>query len=493
MTDYLLRAVDVRKYFAGVKALDGVTLEIKPGEVHCLAGENGCGKSTLIKIISGVYQRDSGTIEFDGKELTKITPISAIMNGIQVIYQDFSVFPNLTVMENLAINSQLVEKRKIVNWKNMRQIAEQAVARIDFKVDLDAQLGDLSVAEKQMVAICRALMFNAKLIIMDEPTTALTKKEVKALFKVILQLKEQGISILFVSHKLDEVFEISERFTVFRSGKLIATGDTSELDNQKFTYYMTGREFEVKPFQPAKLTPEPLLEVENLSLEGFYSDVSFSVKGGEILGVTGLLDSGRTELALSLFGMRPATGGKIRIRGKEVEIRDPQTAIANKIGFVPEDRLSEGLFLDQSIGDNIAISVIDELTSHGLVDKAQYQGEIDKWVKELSIATPDPDNAASTLSGGNQQRIVLAKWLACKPDILILNGPTVGVDIGSKYDIHQILQKLAGNGMAVIIISDDLPEILENCSRVMVLKDGRMAGEFGTSEASEKMILDKMM
>lgn len=493
MTDYLLRAVEVRKYFAGVKALDGVTLEIRPGEVHCLAGENGCGKSTLIKIISGVYQRDSGTIEFDGKELTKITPISAIMNGIQVIYQDFSVFPNLTVMENLAINSQLVEKRKIVNWKNMRKIAEQAVARIDFKVDLDAQLGELSVAEKQMVAICRALMFNAKLIIMDEPTTALTKKEVKALFKVILQLKEQGISILFVSHKLDEVFEISERFTVFRSGKLIATGDTSELDNQKFTYYMTGREFEVKPFVPAKLTPEPLLEVENLSLDGFYSDISFSVKGGEILGVTGLLDSGRTELALSLFGMRPVTGGKIKIRGKEVELKDPQTAIANKIGFVPEDRLSEGLFLDQSIGDNIAISVIDELTSRGLMDKARYQGEIDKWVKELSIATPDPGNAASTLSGGNQQRIVLAKWLACKPDVLILNGPTVGVDIGSKYDIHQILQKLAGNGMAVIIISDDLPEILENCSRVMVLKDGRMAGEFGTSEASEKMILDKMM
>lgn len=317
MTDYLLRAVEVRKYFAGVKALDGVTLEIRPGEVHCLAGENGCGKSTLIKIISGVYQRDSGTIEFDGKELTKITPISAIMNGIQVIYQDFSVFPNLTVMENLAINSQLVEKRKIVNWKNMRKIAEQAVARIDFKVDLDAQLGELSVAEKQMVAICRALMFNAKLIIMDEPTTALTKKEVKALFKVILQLKEQGISILFVSHKLDEVFEISERFTVFRSGKLIATGDTSELDNQKFTYYMTGREFEVKPFVPAKLTPEPLLEVEKLSLDGFYSDISFSVKGGEILGVTGLLDSGRTELALSLFGMRPVTGGKIKIRGKD--------------------------------------------------------------------------------------------------------------------------------------------------------------------------------
>lgn len=493
MSEYLLRAIDIRKYFVGVKALDGVSLEIKPGEIHCLAGENGCGKSTLIKIISGVYQRDSGTLEFDGKTLNKITPISAIMNGIQVIYQDFSIFPNLTVMENLAINSQLVQKKKFVNWKEMRKIAEEAIARIDFHVDLDAQLGNLSVAEKQMVAICRALMFNAKLIIMDEPTTALTKKEVKALFEVILQLKAQGIAILFVSHKLDEVFEISERFTVFRSGKLIANGDTSELDDKKFTYYMTGREFEVKPFTPKQITKEPLLEVENLGLEGFYSDISFSVKGGEILGVTGLLDSGRTELALSLFGMLPADKGKIRVQGREVELKDPQTAIANKIGFVPEDRLSEGLFLDQSIGDNIAISEIDNMTSKGMLDKNRYKEEVENWVKELSIATPNPDNAASTLSGGNQQRIVLAKWLACKPDVLILNGPTVGVDIGSKHDIHVILQALADKGMAVIIVSDDLPEILENCSRVMVLRDGKMAGEFATGDATEKMILDKMM
>ena len=268
MAEYLFRAVDIRKYFAGVKALDGVTLEIKPGEIHCLAGENGCGKSTLIKIISGVYQRDSGTIEFEGKELHKITPISAIESGIQVIYQDFSIFPNLSVMENLAINSQLVAKKKLVNWKDMRKIAEEAVQRIGFEVDLDARLGDLSVAEKQMVAICRALMFNAKLIIMDEPTTALTKKEVKALFEVILQLKAQNISILFVSHKLDEVFEISERFTVFRSGKLIASGNTVDLNDKKFTYYMTGREFEEKIFEPKNVSEKPILEVKNLCLEG---------------------------------------------------------------------------------------------------------------------------------------------------------------------------------------------------------------------------------
>lgn len=365
MAEYLIRATEVRKYFAGVKALDGVSLEIKPGEIHCLAGENGCGKSTLIKIISGVYQKDSGSIEFEGKELHKITPISAIQNGIQVIYQDFSIFPNLSVMENLAINSQLVEKKKLVNWKTMRKIAEEAIAKIDFRVDLDARLGELSVAEKQMVAICRALMFHAKLIIMDEPTTALTKKEVKALFRVILQLKEQGIAILFVSHKLDEVFEISERFTVFRNGKVTTTGNTADLDNRKFTYYMTGREFEEKIYEAKNLTEAPVLEVSNLSLEGYYGGIDISLRGGEILGITGLLDSGRTELALSLFGMKPADGGTIRVRGEEVRLRTPQDAIRSGIGFVPEDRLSEGLFLSQSIGDNLIISEIDSLTRRG--------------------------------------------------------------------------------------------------------------------------------
>ncbi|MDO4274750.1 MAG: sugar ABC transporter ATP-binding protein [Eubacteriales bacterium] len=493
MGEYLLRAIDIHKYFAGVRALDGVTLEIKPGEIHCLAGENGCGKSTLIKVISGVYQRDSGTIEFDGETLNKITPIDAIMKGIQVIYQDFSIFPNLTVMENLAINTQLAAKKKIVNWKNMRKIAQEATEKINFKVDLDAQLGTLSVAEKQMVAICRALMFNARLIIMDEPTTALTKKEVQALFKIILKLKAEGIAILFVSHKLDEVFEISERFTVFRSGKLIKTGNTSELDDRKFSYYMTGREFDVQTFVPAATSDSPVLEVKDLSLEGSFENISFSVKGGEILGITGLLDSGRTELALSLFGMAPATSGEIIIHGKPVKITSPQVAIENKIGFVPEDRLSEGLFLPRSIGDNIIISEIDNLTKGILIDKEKCKEEIRRWVEELAIATPDPDNAASTLSGGNQQRIVLAKWLACNPEILILNGPTVGVDIGSKHDIHAILQDLANKGMAIIIISDDLPEVMQNCSRVQILKHGRTAGELSTQDITESMILDKMM
>ena len=494
MAQPLLRAVDICKSFSGVQALKHVSLEIQPGEIHCLAGENGCGKSTLIKVISGVYQQDSGYIEFAGKRFGKITPRDAIASGIQVIYQDFSIFPNLTVMENLAFNTELADGHKFVNRKRMRKIAEEAIAKINFDVELDRLVGTLSVAEKQMVAISRALMFNARLIIMDEPTTALTRKEVQALFKIIMHLKEQDIAILFVSHKLNEVFEISERFTIFRSGELVVTGNTRDLDDRKFSYYMTGREFEDKLFTPQNLSDEPVLEAKGLGLTGFFEDVSFELRKGEILGITGLLDSGRTELALSLFGIRPADKGALLKDGAEVHLKSPQDAIRARIGFVPEDRLSEGLFLPRSIADNVVISEIDRLASGvGVLNRGKRSAEIDRWVKEMAIATPDPNNACSTLSGGNQQRIVLAKWLACNPDVLVLNGPTVGVDIGSKHDIHAILQRLANEGMAIIIISDDLPEVLENCSRLLVLKAGRVVKELLPADTNEQEVLSYML
>ena len=494
MAESLLKAEHIKISFGNVHALRDVSLEIMPGEIHCLAGENGCGKSTLIKIISGVYQRDGGTISFDGKTLERITPIDAINLGIQVIYQDFSLFPNLTVAENLALNTELASGRKIVNWKEVRKIAEEAVSKINVDIDLDASVQMLSVAQKQMVAISRALMFNAKLIIMDEPTTALTKKEVDALFRIILQLKEQGIAILFISHKLNEVFEISERFTIFRNGEMVATGKTTDLDDKKFTYYMTGREFDNAKFTPKNISEQPVLECKELSLSGSFRDVSFSLRGGEILGITGLLDSGRTELALAMFGIRPADGGQILVNGKPVKIDNPRTAIRNRIGYVPEDRLSEGLFLQRSIGDNIIISEIDRLTkAGGLYDLKARDLEIGRWVKELEIKTDNPANPATTLSGGNQQRIVLAKWLACNLDVLILNGPTVGVDIGSKHDIHAILQKLAGEGLGVVIISDDLPEIIQNCSRILVIRDGASVAGFDAQDADEQKIIDAMM
>lgn len=494
MSEYLLKAVDISKSFGAVNALQSVSLEIKPGEIHCLAGENGCGKSTIIKVICGVHKPDGGYIEFDGKKYTQITPLEAINMGIQVIYQDFSIFPNLTVMENLAFNTELAAGHKLVNKRRMRQIAKEALSKIDFDMELDRLVGSLTVAEKQMVAICRALMFNAKLIIMDEPTTALTKKEVKALFKIILQLQAQGIAILFVSHKLDEVFEISERFSIMRSGKMVATGNTADLDDKKFSYYMTGREFESEPFKPSFKSEKSVFEAKNLALDGSFEDVSFSLRRGEILGITGLLDSGRTELALTMFGLRKASSGQMFKDGNAISIASPRDAIANGIGFVPEDRLSEGLFLTQSIADNIIISEIDNLSSGiGVLKREQCKEEIDKWVKELAIKTPDPQNPCTTLSGGNQQRIVLAKWLACKPDVLVLNGPTVGVDIGSKHDIHAILQRLANQGMAIIIISDDLPEVLANCSSLLVMKKGRIVAQLNPAETDESVVLSHMM
>lgn len=489
----LLKATDISKSFAGVQALKGVELEIYPGEIHCLAGENGCGKSTLIKIISGAYTPDSGTIVFDGHCYQKISPLEAIASGIQVIYQDFAIFPNLSVMENLAFNSELAAGRKLVDWKRFRRIAEEAVAKIGFSVDLEAKLADLSVAQKQLVAICRALMFNAKLIIMDEPTTSLTKREVQALFKVILDLQKQGIAILFVSHKLDEVFDISERFTIFRNGEHVITGNTKDIDVKKFTYYMTGREFSDQHFEGERMEDKPVLEVKNLGFYQHFQNLSFALHRGEVLGITGLLDSGRSELPLTLFGLEQPTEGGIYVDGKLQRFRSPQDAIAAKIAYVPEDRLSEGLFLPRSIGDNIVISEIDRLSHRGIIDKKRFLAEIRRWVEELSVKTNNPDNAVQTLSGGNQQRIVLAKWLATEPQVLILNGPTVGVDIGSKHDIHRFLHALAQKGMAIIVISDDLPEIISNCSRVLVMKNGRFVAQIDPKESSISALSEAMM
>ncbi len=490
----VLEVVNIDKSFAGVHALKGVSLSIKEGEIHCLAGENGSGKSTLIKVISGVYEPNDGHIQFAQHTYSKLTPIEAIRNGVQVIYQDFSIFPNLTVMENLSLNSELANRRKIVNKKRMRAIAEEAVAKIDFDVDLDAIVGELSVAKKQLIAISRALMFNAKLIIMDEPTTALTRKEVNALFHIIGKLKEEGIAILFVSHKLDEVFEICEKFTILRSGDMVFSGDKAELTNKSFSFYMTGRQFEEKKFIPVQIEEKPVLDVKILSLEGSFENISFSLRKGEILGITGILGSGRTELALSLFGIHKADSGTIHISDKQVEVNSPVVAMKNNIGYVPEDRLTEGLFLQQSIGDNIIVSELDNMTNRfGLLEHKKIDTEIEKWIDTLSIATPNAENLCNTLSGGNQQRVVLAKWLARDLDILILNGPSVGVDIGSKYDIHEVLKDLAHNGLAVIIISDDIPEILSLSSRIIVLKEGRIFKEMKAVDTNVAELTEFMM
>lgn len=492
MSDYIIRAKGIKKYFGGVKALDGVDLEIKKGEVHCLAGQNGCGKSTIINVISGFYTPDAGEIEIDGVPYSKLTPKQSIAAGVQVIYQDLSVFPNLTVMENLALNMELADGRKFVSKKRFRKIAEEAVAKINFEIDLDELVGNLSVADKQLIAISRALLNNAKLIIMDEPTTAITKKEVKALFEVIRQLQKQNIAILFVSHKLDEVFEIAENFTIFRNGKNVASGAAKELTQDKFTYYMTGREFKEVPFEyHENKDTKTVLEVKNLNLKNGFKNINFSLKKGEILGITGLLGSGRTELVQALFGYHKADSGDIIINGDKATINTVKDGIKYGIGYVPPERIVEGIFLPQSIKENISIEKWDEYAGHlGVMNNKKIDEVVNEWVDKLNIKIGNAEDAMSTLSGGNQQKCVLAKWLILELNVLILNGPTVGVDIGAKYDIYALIKQLAENGLSVIIISDDIPEILSNCNRVLVMRRGEIVKEGLTIDMDEASLAE---
>ena len=489
MSDNIIKITQVKKYFGGVKALDGVDLVIKRGEVHCLAGENGCGKSTIINVISGFYTPDSGTIEIDDKTYTKLTTQQAIDAGVQVIYQDLSVFPNLTVRENLAITMEKSSGRKFVSKKRFDEIAKRALSTIDFKVDLDEYVENLTVADKQLIAISRALLNNAKLIIMDEPTTAITQKEVKNLFKVIRDLQSRGIAVLFVSHKLDEVFEIADHFTIFRSGHNVYSGPTKELTQALFTHYMTGRDIEEESFvYQEKAGAKTVLEVKNLSLANGFKDCSFSIKEGEILGITGLLGSGRTELAETIFGIHKADSGEIILNGQKVEINGVQDAMAMGIGYVPPERNVQGLFMDQSISDNISVTRWKDHVSGILMNQASIDESVDHWVKELSIKIGKPEDTMRTLSGGNAQKCVLAKWLSLDLKVLILNGPTVGVDIGAKYDIYTLTKKLAAEGLAVIIISDDIREVLMNCNRVLIMRQGHLVDERQTKDLDEKTL-----
>lgn len=485
MSEYILEAKNISKRFGGVKALNNVSIKIRNGEVHCLAGENGSGKSTLIKIISGFYTPDEGELIIDGKSFSRISPDESIAEGIQVIYQDLSLFPNLTVMENLAFNNEIMSKRKLVNRNRMRQIATQALEKIGYNIDLDQILGRLSIADRQLIAIARALLYDAKLIIMDEPTTALTKHEVDKLFSFISKLTQQGIAILFVSHKLDEMFDISNEFTILRNGENIVSAKTEELDNDKFIYYMTGRTLTSSRYIPEDVG-ETCLEVKNLSLSGSFKNVCFEAKSGEILGITGLLGSGRRELALSLFGIMPYDSGEILVGGKETTIHSVSDAQTMRIGYVPEDRLEEGIFASQPMYKNITISSLDDIfVKSPMIQADTLKSIAAHWTEELSITSRQEDLPVQTLSGGNQQKVVLGRWLQSKPKILILNGPTVGVDIGAKFDIHKLMRQLSNTGMSIIIISDDIREIKSVCSRVLVMERGTLTRQYLLSSMTD--------
>ncbi|MBB5221515.1 simple sugar transport system ATP-binding protein [Amaricoccus macauensis] len=481
-----LRLRSVSKRFGGVQALKDIDWEVRPGEVHCLVGENGCGKSTLIKTVAGVHPPTTGDIEIEGRSVLPLDPAKAKALGIQVIFQDLSLFPNLTVAENIAIEDSLGPALKPISRRHMRDVARKVLKRLDFEIDLDALVADLPVAERQITAIARGLAAEARLIFMDEPTASLTRAEVDRLLAIVARLQADGIAVVFVSHRLDEVVEIAERVTVVRDGSKVGTWPVAEVDQRRIANLMTGLDIETGVVARDMSGAEPLLEVDRLSRRGEFADVSFTLRKGEVLGIVGLLGSGRTELALTLFGMNRSEGGQIRLEGRELDLRSNRDAVNAGIAYVSEDRLSLGVVLPQSIEDNIVLAVMKRLTTgFGLIPTARRKELAAEWVRRLAVKIPGLDRPVQTLSGGNQQRVVLAKWLATHPKVLILDSPTVGVDIKNKQGIYEVVAELAREGVGVILISDEVMEAFATCDRVLQMRAGRIVGEVVPGTISE--------
>lgn len=475
-----LEARNICKAFYGVQALDQVSISVDAGEIRCLVGENGSGKSTLIKIIGGVLKPDSGEIRINDQIFKPERAIDSIRKGIQIIYQDLALFPNLSVAENISL-AQLIEKgNQLISKKTVLKIAEKTLKEIEEECDLFEKVENLSMSKRQIVAISRALTLNARLIIMDEPTSAITKAEVDRLFAVIMRLKRKGIATLFVSHKLGEIFQIAENVTIIRDGRKIGDYPAAELDNERLTFLMTGQKIATSHYirDSQHLANNNLFEVRNLSRQGHYRNVSFSVKRGDILGITGLIGSGRTELALSLFGLNKPDSGELILEGKPIVIRSSTDAMKRGIGYLPEDRLLQGLFIEKSIGSNIIVTIVEKLLNRLRLISAKKRKNVEfRWINDLKIKTPSAGMPASSLSGGNQQRVVLAKWLATNPKLFILDGPTIGIDVGSKLNIHDIIRDFASKGVGIIMISDEISEVLQHCNRVLVMREGTIAAE----------------
>jgi rhamnose transport system ATP-binding protein len=487
----LLQAIDVQKGFAGVQALRGVSLELAHGEVHALVGENGAGKSTLIKVITGAVQPDAGKLLIDDQPLVDNNPIRARGRGIVAIYQQPALFAELSVAENIALGSEPRGAWRRIRWSARRRRARELLARIGAAIDVDTPVQSLSMPEQQLVEIARALGADARIVIMDEPTASLSAREVQQLFGVINELASQQVGILYVSHRLDELFQIAHRVTVLRDGARIATRAMASVDQAELIRLMVGREVS-SVFPKQEVAPgELLLEVHNLACQrAGLQQVNLQLRAGEILGLAGLVGAGRTELARTLFGLAPADAGEIRLRGTRMTIDSPQTAIRHGIAYVPEDRRRHGVILDLPVAANTALSVLDKLASRGWLNESAEAELARSYVDRLQIKTPGVQSLVGTLSGGNQQKVALARWLATRPDVLILDEPTQGVDVGAKAEIHRLMSQLAAEGIAILMISSELPEILGMSDRIAVMHAGTIVATLPRSEATQERILE---
>jgi inositol transport system ATP-binding protein len=497
----LLRMTRISKRFPGVRALDGVDFSVEPGEIHALLGENGAGKSTLLKILSGAQQPDAGTIEFAGREITLANPHEAQREGIVTIYQEFTLAPNMTIAENVFIGRE-PGRKPFVNWRRMAADTRALTQRLGLDVTPMRLVKDLSVAEQQMVEIARALSIESRLIVMDEPTSALSSSEVEKLFRIIRGLKAEGLSTIFVTHRLEEVMHLCDRYTVLRDGKLVGSGAVAETTIDGIIRSMVGRQVNALFAHREAANPGAVaLEADRLTRRGkgqdahatVLQDVSLSVRRGEILGIAGLVGAGRTETARAIFGADAVDSGRVLVDGQPVEIRSPQDAIRHGIGLVPEDRKQQALFLSLAVKANLTLTALGRLTRmRWFVDESAERGLVEDFRKSLNIRMASPDQLIANLSGGNQQKVVLARWLALRPRVLIVDEPTRGIDVGAKVEVHNLLFEMARSGIAVIVISSELPEILAVSDRIVTMREGRVTGDVPREGATEESLMTLM-
>ena len=487
--EYILEMKDISKTFPGVKALDHVQLQVRPGEVHALMGENGAGKSTLMKILMGIYTRDAGgEILFDGKPYMVSNPKEAMDMGVAMIHQELNPILDMTVYENIFVGREL-RKNGLVDKKAEIEQAQKLIEECGLHVSPKETLRNLTVAQCQLIEIIKAISVNAKVIIMDEPTAAITDREVELLFGHIRRLKEKGVAIIYISHRMAEIFSICDRVSVYRDGQYIGTGTTTELDEGQLIKMMVGREItDVYPKLEADIG-EVVFEAKNVRADNKVKGVSLSVRRGEILGIGGLVGAGRSELVEGIFGMHALSQGEIFVHGKRVKISSPEDIIKPGVALITEDRKVTGLNLSGTVNDNIAMVAIKKLLTHGLYNKGKARRASEEYIEKLNIKTPSADQIVGNLSGGNQQKIVIAKWLLNDPDIIILDEPTRGIDVGAKRDIYLLLGNLVRQGKAVIMISSEIPELMGICDRIMVMCEGNYSGEVSREEFSQERIM----
>jgi ribose transport system ATP-binding protein len=486
---YILEVRGLSKEFPGVQALDAVDLRLRPGEVQALVGENGAGKSTLIKILAGVYSRDAGEILFEGRPIELHSSSDSLHLGIKVVFQELALVPYLSVAENVFLESFPLKKNGTIDWKTMHAETRRILESVGLALNPAAAIRTLTVSQQQMVEISRALSHEARVVIMDEPTSALTPNEIRSLFEAIRRLRGMGIGVLYVTHKLEEVFELCDRVTVFRDGKLISTRPVKETSTDQVVTDMVGRSITTLFPRTHSGKGEPVLQVRGLSTERKLKGVSFEVCAGEVVGVFGLLGAGRTELAKAIFGLDSASGGEVLIQGQRLRLGSAVQSARSGIGLLTEDRKEEGLVLQMSVAQNITLPSLKEFATAGFIRRRDELASSQEFVDRFAIKTPSLRHKVEYLSGGNQQKVLLARWLMKKLQVIILDEPTRGIDVGAKAEIHKLIDELAMDGLAVLVMTSEMPELLGISDRILVMSGGRVTGEFQNEEATQEKVL----